>query len=153
MWKKWNFQFFFNLRILCCTQNLFKYFKLDQNTPSIFRVLQASGIMIVFKHFFVQKFSIKICSWKSDRFLFYWLGVTPKNWPTVKKSCKKEKKWHQNLHNTSFNRAKTKIFWPIVNTDLGASENVVLTWPLTSWFLFRGLLFKSIFAPKMDFFD
>ena len=85
------FKSFFNLRVLYCTQNLFKYFKLDQNTPSIFRVLQASGIMIVFKHFFVQRFSIKVCSWKSNRFLFYCLGVTPKNWPTVKKDVRKKK--------------------------------------------------------------
>ena len=49
------FKSFFNLRVLYCTLNLFKYFKLDQNTPSIFKVLQASGIMIVFKYFFVQK--------------------------------------------------------------------------------------------------
>ena len=85
------FSSFFNLRVLYCTQNLFKYFKLDQNTPSIFRVLQASGIMIVFKHFFVQRFSIKVCSWKSNRFLFYCLGVTLKNWPTVKKDVRKKK--------------------------------------------------------------
>ena len=43
------FKSVFNLRVLDYTQNLFKYFKLDQNTLSIFRVLQASWIMIVFK--------------------------------------------------------------------------------------------------------
>ena len=43
------FESFFNLRVLYCAQNSFKYSKLDQNTPSIFRVLQVSGIMIAFK--------------------------------------------------------------------------------------------------------
>ena len=43
------FESFFNLRVLYCTQNSFKYSKLDQNTPSIFKVLQSSGIMIAFK--------------------------------------------------------------------------------------------------------
>ena len=46
---------YFNLRVLYCTQNLFKYFKLGHNTPSILSVLQASGIMIVFKYFFCSK--------------------------------------------------------------------------------------------------
>ena len=43
-----TFKSFFNLRVLYCTPNLFKYFKLRQNEPSNFRVQQASGIMIVF---------------------------------------------------------------------------------------------------------
>ena len=43
------FKSFFNLRVYYCTSNLFKYFKLGQNTPSIFKAQQASGIMIVFK--------------------------------------------------------------------------------------------------------
>ena len=42
-------KYFLNLRVLYCTPDLFKYFKLGQNEPSIFRVQQASGIMIVFK--------------------------------------------------------------------------------------------------------
>ena len=54
------FKSFFNLRVLHCTPNLFKYFKLGQNAPSIFRVQQASGIMIVFKYFFYQKIQHKI---------------------------------------------------------------------------------------------
>ena len=62
---------FSNLRVLYCTQNLFKYFKLGQNAPRIFRVQKASGIMILF--------------------LFYWLGVTPKYGPKVKKSMKVKK--------------------------------------------------------------
>ena len=86
------FKYFFNLRVLYCTPNLFKYFKLDQNAPSIFRVQQASGIMIVFKYFFFKRFSIKFCIWKSNRFFFYWLGVTLKSGPKVKKGGMKAKK-------------------------------------------------------------
>ena len=74
-----------------------------------------------------------------------------KTGPQSKKGvCMKEKKWHQNLNNTSFNRATTKRFWSIVNFELGNSENVVLTWPLTSWFLFAGLFFnlKNLFVPQ-----
>ena len=72
-----------------------------------------------------------------------------KTGPQSKKGvCMKEKKWHQNLNNASFNRATTKRFWSIVNFELGNSENVVLTWPLTSWFLFTGLFFnlKNLFV-------
>ena len=48
-----NFQiFFFYVRIHYCTRNLFKCFKVGQNAPSLFRVQQACGIMIVFKCFF-----------------------------------------------------------------------------------------------------
>ena len=43
------FKSFFNLRVLYCTEKLLKYFKLDQNTPSIFRVYQAFGITIICK--------------------------------------------------------------------------------------------------------
>ena len=74
-----------------------------------------------------------------------------KTGPQSKKGvCMKEKKWHQNLNNTSFNRATTKRFWSIVNFELGNSENVVLTWPRTSWFLFAGLFFnlKNLFVPQ-----
>ena len=74
-----------------------------------------------------------------------------KTGPQSKKGvCMKEEKWHQNLNNTSFNRATTKRFWSIVNFELGNSENVVLTWPLTSWFLFAGLFFnlKNLFVPQ-----
>ena len=37
----------------------------------------------------------------------------------------------------------------MVNPELGASVNEVLTWPLSSWFLFIGLFFilKSLFLP------
>ena len=42
-----------------------------------------------------------------------------------------------------------KVFLSIVNPELGTSENVVLTWPQTSWFLFTGLFFilESPFLP------
>ena len=48
------------------------------------------------------------------------------------------------------NRATTKTFWAIVNPELAASKNGVLTWRLTSWFLFTGLFFilKSQFLPQ-----
>ena len=50
MQNLWNFPIcFFNLRVLYCTPNLFKYFKLGQNAPSIFRGQQSSRMMIVFK--------------------------------------------------------------------------------------------------------
>ena len=50
MQNLWNFQIcFFNLRVLYCTPNLFKYFKVGQNATSIFRVQQASRMMIAFK--------------------------------------------------------------------------------------------------------
>ena len=77
------------------------------------------------------------------------VGCHPKNWPTVKKGGMKGKKWHQNLNNASFNRATTKIFWAIVNPELEASENVILNWPLPSWFLFTDLfsILKSPFLP------
>ena len=57
-------------RALYCTPNLFKYFRLaPKNTTSIFRVQQVSEIMIVFEIFFFFKtFSIKFCTWKSNRF-------------------------------------------------------------------------------------
>ena len=84
--------FFFNLRVFYCTPNLFKFFKLGQNAPSICRVQQASGIMIVFKYFFFKRFSIKFCIWKSNRFFFYWLDITHKNGPKVKKGGMKVKK-------------------------------------------------------------
>ena len=63
----------------------------------------------------------------------------------------KEKKWHQNLNNASFNWATTKMFWPIVNPELGASENMVLTWPLDFCLPAYFCLKKSIFAPKLIF--
>ena len=85
------FKSFFNLRVLYCTQNLFKYFKLDQKTPSIFRVLQASGIMIVFKYFFCSKDSALSFAFGNVTGFVYWLGVTPKNWPTVKNGVIKKK--------------------------------------------------------------
>ena len=77
------------------------------------------------------------------------MGVTPKNSPTVKKGSMKGKKWHQNLNNASFNRATTKIFWPIVNPELQAYGNVILNWPLTTWFLFTDLfsILKGPFLP------
>ena len=42
-----------------------------------------------------------------------------------------------------------KVFLSVVNPELGTSENVVLTWPQTSWFLFTGLFFilESPFLP------
>ena len=55
-------------RVLYCIPNLFKYFKLGQNTSLIFRVQQASEIMIVLKRFFPNRFSIKFCIRKSNRF-------------------------------------------------------------------------------------
>ena len=55
----WNF--------LYCTPNLFKLSRLGQNAPSIFRVQQASGKMIVFKYIFFIRFNIKLCIWKSNR--------------------------------------------------------------------------------------
>ena len=67
----------------------------------------------------------------------------------------KVKKWYWNWNNASFNWATTKIFSSTVSPELGASENVVLTWPLTSWSLFTGLFFylkKSIFGPLKKFF-
>ena len=72
---------------------------------------------------------------------FYWLGVSPKNWPKFKKGGMKVKKWHWNWNNASFNRATTKIFSSTVSPELGAPENVVLTWLLNSWSLFTGLFF------------
>ena len=142
------FKSFSNLRVLYCTQNFFKYIKLDQNTPSIFRVLQDSGIMIVFKWFFLfKRFSITFCILKPNR--FFSIGwVSPlKAGPQSKKGVRK-KKWFQNSNNTSFNQGTTEIFWPIVNPI--AFENVVLTWPLTFWFLFTGLffIFKSPFLSQ-----
>ena len=95
-----------------------------------------------------KRFSIKFCIWKSNRFFSIgWLSPL-KTGAQSKKGVKKEI-WHQNLNNPSFNRATTNFFWPIVNPELGASENVVLTWLLTSWFLFTGLFFilKSQFLP------
>ena len=61
-------------RVLYCTPNLFKYFKLGQNTPSIFRVSQASEIMIVCKYiFFFKRLSVKFYIWKSNRlFSIHW---------------------------------------------------------------------------------
>ena len=67
----------------------------------------------------------------------------------------KGKKWHWNWNNASFNWATTKIFPSTVSPELGACENVVLTWPLSSQSLFTGLFFtlKSPFlAQKMFFF-
>ena len=98
-----------------------------------------------------KRFSIKFCIWKSN--MFFSIGcVSPlKTGPQSKKGVRKKKKWHQNLNNTSFNRATTKHFWPIVNPELGASENVVLTWPLTSWFLFKGLFFILILDFLINF--
>ena len=88
----WNFQiFFFNLRVLYCNPNLFKYFKLGQNAPSIFRVKQASGIMIIFKYFFSKDSAENFASGYLIGF-FYWLGVTLKNGPKVKKGGMKVKK-------------------------------------------------------------
>ena len=88
-----------------------------------------------------KRFSIKFCIWKSN--MFFSIGcVSPlKTGPQSKKGVRKKKKWHQNLNNTSFNRATTKMFWPIVNPEFSISENKVLTWPLASWFLFTGLFF------------
>ena len=55
-------------RVLYCSPNFFKYFKLGQNTPSISRVQQASEIMIVSKYFFLKRIRIKFCIWESNRF-------------------------------------------------------------------------------------
>ena len=68
-------------RVLYCTPNFFKYFKLDRNTPSIFRVQQASEKTIAFRYFYFNRFSIKLYIWKSNRFFFSSLGITPKNGP------------------------------------------------------------------------
>ena len=43
------------------------------------------------------------------------------------------------------------MFWPIVNPELGASENMVLTWPLDFCLPAYFCLKKSIFAPKLIF--
>ena len=86
--------------------------------------------------------------------IFYWLSITPKNEPKVKKGGMKVKKWHWSWINTSFNRATTKIFSSTVSPALRASENVWLTWLLTSWSLFTGPFFylkKSIFDPPIFF--
>ena len=82
---------FSNLRVLYCTQNFFKYIKLDQNTPSIFRVLQDSGIMIVFKWFFLfKRFSIKFCILKPNRcFSIGWVSPL-KTGPQSKKGVRKK---------------------------------------------------------------
>ena len=96
-----------------------------------------------------KRFSIKFCIWKSNRFFSIgWLSPL-KTGAQSKKGVKKEI-WHQNLNNPSFNRATINFFWPIVNPELGASENVVLTWPLTFWFLFTHLFFilKSPFLSQ-----
>ena len=96
-----------------------------------------------------KRFSIKFCIWKSNRFFSIgWLSPL-KTGAQSKKGVKKEI-WHQNLNNPSFNRATTNFFWPIVNPELGASENVVLTWPLTFWLLFPRLFFilKSPFLSQ-----
>ena len=96
-----------------------------------------------------KRFSIKFCISKSNNFFSIgWVSLL-KTGPQSKKEVWKKKKWHQNLNNTSFERATTQFFWLIVNPELGASENVVLTWLLTSWFLFTGLFFilKSQFLP------
>ena len=84
--------FFFNLRVLYCTLNLFKYFKLGQNAPSIFRVKQAPGIMTFFKYFFFKRFSIKFCIWKSNRFLSITWASPLKTGPKSKKGGMKVKK-------------------------------------------------------------
>ena len=83
---------FFNLRVLYCTPNLFKYFKLGQNAPSIFRVQQASGIMIVFKKFFFKKFNIKFCIWKSNRSFSIGWASRLKTGPKSKKGYESKKK-------------------------------------------------------------
>ena len=96
-----------------------------------------------------KRFSIKFCISKSNSFFSIgWVSLL-KTGPQSKKEVWKKKKWHQNLNNTSFERATTQFFWLIVNPELGASENVILTWLLTSWFLFTGLFFilKSQFLP------
>ena len=49
-----------------------------------------------------------------------------KTGPQLKKGVRKKKK-HQNLNNISLNRATTKTFWAIVNPELAASKNGVLT--------------------------
>ena len=81
------FKFF--QRVLYCAPNLFKYFKLGQNT-SIFRVQQASEIMTVFKHFFPKRFSIKFCILKSNRFFsLHW--ASNQKWSKVKTGYESEK--------------------------------------------------------------
>ena len=113
---------------------------------------QASEIMIVFKHFFPKRFTIKFCIWKSNWFFLFSLGIIPKNGPNSKQGVWKWK--NDTKTGISFNRAATKIFSPPVSPKLGNSENVVLTWPPTSWSLFTGQFFylkKSIIGPKNVF--
>ena len=94
-----------------------------------------------------KRFSGEFCIRKSNRFFSI-------DWVSQSKKFVWKKKCQQNLDNASFNRATTKKFWPIVNPELGASGNVVLTWPLTSWFLFTGLFFilKSPSSTQKWFF-
>ena len=78
-----------------------------------------------------KRFSIRFCIGNLIYRFFSIAWVSPlKTGPQSKKGVWKKNKWHQNLNNASFN-------WP----EWGVSKNVVLTWPLTSWFLFTGLFF------------
>ena len=77
--------------------------------------------------FLFKRFSIKFCIWKSNRFFFYWFGVTPKNWPTVKKRV-----YERNVDFLKFGSNLT-------------SDLLI--------FVYRSIFYlkKSIFAAKIDF--
>ena len=102
--------------------------------------------------FSFKRFSIKFCIWKYNRFFSVGWVSPIKTVPQSKKGYQKKKKWHQNLNNTSFNRATTTCFWPIVKPELGAFENVVLTWPLDFCLQAYFLSKKVHFYPKNGFF-
>ena len=89
--------------------------------------------------FLSKRFSIKFCIWKSNRFFSL-------HWASPLKMAQSQNREYESEKMTlktgiSFNRATTKIFSPSVSPKLGNSENVVLTWPLTSWSLFTGQFF------------
>ena len=75
-------------RVLYYTPHLFKYFRLGQSTSSIFRIQQASEIIIVFKHFFPKRFSIKFCIWKSN-------GVFSLHWASPLKMAQSQSKRYE----------------------------------------------------------